>query len=363
VSAKADTATATETKTVGAHPRIVALVGLTAVLAGLFYSGRAVYYAFTDSWMAPITLSPDNDQVLQINVKLNEQQLQRDKLRTDIERIDADIVGVDAAVARIRTIQDMKKDTLRWTAFTNGAQSSAATARLHSLDEQRKLFESMLARQEEFARSAKRSADAGLLTKQELEREEQTLDQLRLGLSTTLRDTTEARAQNEHLLTAGSVLRNAMKSGPAQGAGPGVLPEIAAGEDHEVRMTLELIKLEAERRALVAQRAMSVEGMERMDEVFKQLKARPLYRAVAAKTDIAFIPYTQLETVEPGATLISCAWTLFRCHAVGRIAEILPGEVVAQDPWSNVSRGQYAILDLREHEAAKEKVLRARRVK
>ena len=364
MSAKVETTmndAAVADKPVGAKPRIMALLGLTAVLAGVGFAGRAVYYAFADAWMAPITLSPDNDQVLQINVKVAEQQMQREKLRTDIERIDADILGVDAAVKRIHTIQGVKHDTLKWSAFTTTAQSAAASARIKSLEDQRKLFESMLQRQEGIAHTAQANAAAGLLTKQELQREEQTLDQLRLGLSTTVRDTADARAMNEQLQTTNLVLRDAMKGSRA--SGQATLPEVAAGEDHEVRMELELIKLEAEKRALTTQRNLSVESMGRMDEIYRQLKARPIYRAIEAKTDIAFVPYTQLEGLEAGDTLIMCEWTLFRCHAVGRIAEILPGEVVAQDPWSNISRGQYAILDLREHEAAKEKVLRARHAK
>ena len=46
--------------------------------------------------------------------------------------------------------------------------------------------------------------------------------------------------------------------------------------------------------------------------------------------------------------------------SVGKIAELVPGEVVLPDPWGNLARGQYAVLDLREHESAKSKVLRVR---
>ena len=78
---------------------------------------------------------------------------------------------------------------------------------------------------------------------------------------------------------------------------------------------------------------------------------------------MAFVPYTQIQGVEAGSTLISCAWTLFRCRTVGRVAEVLPGEVITQDPWGTMARGQYAILELSDHAAAREKVLRARTVR
>jgi hypothetical protein len=141
------------------------------------------------------------------------------------------------------------------------------------------------------------------------------------------------------------------------------LPEITAGEERAATIELELIKLDATRRSLQTQRVMATESARHIDELFKQLRGRPVYRAAEAKTDVAFVPYPQLQGVESGSALVTCAWTLFRCRTVGRVAEVLPGEVTTQDPWGNVARGQYAILDLADHDAAKERVLRVRRTR
>jgi hypothetical protein len=54
-------------------------------------------------------------------------------------------------------------------------------------------------------------------------------------------------------------------------------------------------------------------------------------------------------------------WGVFACKPVGTITEIVPGEVILPDPWGNPARGQYAVLDLSNHDAAKSKVLRVRR--
>jgi hypothetical protein len=45
---------------------------------------------------------------------------------------------------------------------------------------------------------------------------------------------------------------------------------------------------------------------------------------------------------------------------VGHIAELLPGEAVVQDPWGSPARGQYAIMDLSDAQAAQSKTLRVR---
>lgn len=351
-----------ESKSVGVHPRVVAFLSLSALAAGVAFVGRGVYYAYVDSWVAPITLSADDDRVIETNAKLSEQQLAREKMRVDIERIEVDLGGVDASMTRLQGMRASGQDGLRWTAFTTSSQAEASRQRGKSLAEQQHLFETMITRQESITGTAKRNAEAGLVSHNDVDREEQALDQLRLGLSNNRREAMETRAQNAQLLATAGVLRSALQSGPH--ARPnGTLPEIAAGQDHVMGVEIELIKLEAVKRSLETQRAMSIDAMKRIDELFKQLKGRPVYRAAEAKTDVAFVPYTQIKGVEAGSTLISCAWTLFRCRTVGRVAEVLPGEVITQDPWGTMARGQYAILELSDHDAAREKVLRARTVR
>ena len=51
---------------------------------------------------------------------------------------------------------------------------------------------------------------------------------------------------------------------------------------------------------------------------------------------------------------------IFLCKPVGRVGEIVSGEVILPDPWGNQARGQYAVLDLLDHDAARAKTLRVR---
>ncbi len=360
MSSKVDVAVE-DAKPVGIHPRLVALVSLSALAASLVYVGRGVYQAYCDSWVAPTTLSADDDRVIETKAKLSEQQLMREKARVDIERIDIDIRAIDSSIARLSGVRDVGQQALRWTAFTTDAQATAARQRSDSLEEQRKLFESMIQRQAAIAKEARINAEAGLASKNDVEREEQTLDQLRVNLAENRRDAAETQMNKTQLGATANVLRDALQKKSAQKAGAnGTLPEIVERQDRVVALELELVKLESQKRSLETQRAMAVDNIARIDELFTQLKGRPVFRAAEAKTDLAFVPYTQLRGVEAGASLVTCEWALFRCRTVGRVAELLPGEVTAQDPWGTLARGQYAILDLSEHDAAREKVLRVR---
>lgn len=339
----------------GAKPRIAALTALATLALGTAFVARGVYFAATDAWMAPITLSPDSDAVLAITVKLTEQQVSREKMKADIERIDVDIKGVDEATAKLVAIQNNANAAIRWTVFTTSAQTANNAERMQALADQKRLLDTMFARQETVASIAKKNAEAGLVTKQDVEREQQLLDQLQLGKVQNMREMMDSRAQNAALFAVQSQLK---ETGPSKN---GLLPEIAAGQERDVHLGLELIKLQAEKRNLLSQRGIAIESMTRMDDMLKQLQSRPLYRAVQAQTDVAFVPYTQLGDMAVGAKLVSCKYVMFKCEVVGKVTEILPGEVAANDPWNQLARGQYAILQLNDRESAKEKVLRARK--
>ncbi|HSO40760.1 MAG TPA: hypothetical protein VLT33_49885 [Labilithrix sp.] len=347
-------------KRVGAHPRILAFLALSAVAAGITHLASDAYRALTDSWMAPITLSPDNDTVIQMNVKVNEQLVERAKLRSDVERVTQDLVGVDGALARLEALQQQGHEALRWAAQSTDQQLAASTASVRSLDSQHALLADMLKRQETLVEQTRRNSEAGLVAGQDYDRELQVLNQLRVGVEENERQALDLRSMGKQFGLAASALRNVTEGKAAGKAQVGMMPDVVAGQERDVHVELELVKLQAERRNLVAQKALAIEGLTRMDDVLKQLSGRPLYRAIQASTDVAFVPYTQLKGVESGVDLMACTWAIFACHKVGRVKEVLPGEVVAQDPWAEVSRGQYAILELDDHEAAKEKVLRAR---
>ena len=58
--------------------------------------------------------------------------------------------------------------------------------------------------------------------------------------------------------------------------------------------------------------------------------------------------------------MYECVWGMFSCTAVGRVTEVLPGEVIVPDPWGTLARGQYAVIELDDQHAAQSKTLRVR---
>jgi hypothetical protein len=83
---------------------------------------------------------------------------------------------------------------------------------------------------------------------------------------------------------------------------------------------------------------------------------------------LAFVPYTHVSQIKANATLYECrVFSMFACEPVGRVVELLPGEVelptaeVAQtEPTGSPARGQYAVMQLTDPRAAEAESLRVR---
>jgi hypothetical protein len=200
--------------------------------------------------------------------------------------------------------------------------------------------------------STRANADAGLVSRTEYEKEVQALRHIQLALF----DNEHARIQTDlGLQQVALTQRSIATNGSAM-----AMPEVILREEQMVRIELELVRIEAERRAKRTEKKVIQDKLARIDEIEGQLRARPIFRATEHSLDVAFVPYTQLDGVKDGAAVYDCVWGLVHCHAVGTVAELVPGEVVLPDPWGNQARGQYAVLDLHAHDSAKSKSLRIR---
>jgi hypothetical protein len=138
------------------------------------------------------------------------------------------------------------------------------------------------------------------------------------------------------------------------------VPEVTSHEEQLVRIEMEILRLEADKRTKSAQRNALADRIAKIDDLISQLKNKPFIRAAQGKVDMAFVPYSQLDGVEVGDEVYDCVWGLFMCDAAGAVTEILPGEVLLTDPWGSPARGQYVVLQLTDPDAARSKILRVR---
>lgn len=331
--------------------RLGAFVALSGVVAALAYAGYSVYACARDSFAVPTILSPTSDVVAATKLKLRELHVERVRAVAEIEGIDADLAGAEQAIGRLRELKRTSSDALHWTSKMTSQKATVSAVELEALESQKRVIVDMLAEQQALTDRAQQDVEAGIISRSEFARQQQALSQLQLALL----DNTRAMSKGQSALVESQLARQAL----AEQSAP-QMPELVTRQEQLIRVDLEIVRIDAERRAKVAQREALVERVAQVDEMVQQIEERPLFQALERDLELAFVPYTQLDGVAPGAPVYECLWGLFWCRAVGSVAQMVPGEIVQADPWGSQVRGEYVVLDLADHTAARAKTLRIR---
>jgi hypothetical protein len=299
----------------------------------------------------PTILSPSSEVVAATTVKLRELHVERVRALAEIEGIDADLAGAEQALGRLRELKRTSSDARHWTSKITSQKATVSAAELAALESQKSVLVGMLAEQEELSAMAQIDVEAAIISRSEFARQQQALSQVQLALL----DNTRAMSRGQSDLVESQLARQAI----AEQSAP-QMPELVTRQEQMIRVDLEIVRIDADRRAKVAQREALVERVAQVDEMVQQIEERPLFQAVERDLELAFVPYTQLPGVAPGAEVYQCVWGLFWCRAVGSVSQMVPGEAVQADPWGSQVRGEYVVLDLTDHDAARAKTLRIR---
>lgn len=346
---------AAETERVSSfRTRLFSLLALCGALGAIGYVASTVYHVATDGFVAPIILSPDSDMVIQSKLSMSQLLAEKMRIVSKKDAIEAELQGAEQALEQLKTLRNASAKALEWTTVVTATQAAAGAEDRRALVHQRMMLSQMVANEESFVAQMKKDMDAGLVAKADYAREVHSLNQMRVAALDNDRAHILARTQMSQV----RLTQQAM--GGAAGRARISTPEMLAQQDQMVRVQCEMIRIEAERRSKLAERRNLDEELAKLEELLGQLKARPVFRALEADTNVAFVPYTQIDGVTSGAEIYECLWGVFACKSVGHVAELLPGEAVVQDPWGSPARGQFAVLALDDVKAAQAKTLRVR---
>lgn len=341
----------TSPRLTGPRTRFFAFTALSSLVACVAYAGQQSYLAATDSFVAPIILSPDSDLVLSSKLRSSQLAAERALAASDLEALDETVAAGQQALVRLKGLLRTPSSANAWTSRTNDGKIAAGYEEQRLLTEQRVVLTEMAGKQAAIVDEAQANLGAGLISKLEVTKELKAQNDVALALLENDRTRLQTKLQLQQMVLTAKSLK---------GGDVPTMPEVIAREEQIVHLELEVLRLESELKSKRSERKLLAQKVAALDELDAQLKTRPLFRAAEKTMEVAFVPYTQLQGVEPGAAVYDCVWGVIHCRSVGVVTEVVPGEVVLPDPWGNQARGQYAVLDLREHESAKSKTLRIR---
>jgi hypothetical protein len=333
-------------------------LAVLAVIASLVRTG---YRTLTDAWIAPLRLSPDNEKVVALRVQQTKERVERSRLESELAGIEAELKSVDLGLQRLESLAAGHGRALAWTSNATNTETRALRDQAANLEGQRELLTGLLADQTRLLERTQADLATGLVTATDVQRESAALRQSEVALRSNELQLSRVRLSLSEAERLGQALASASATGDLHGRQRALMPpEVAKYDDDLIRIEIEISRLEAEKRAALARQRAAQASLESMDSLLRDLETRPLYRAMQEDTDLAFVPYEHLHRFSLYDSVYLCAWSIFRCNSVGTIAEIVPGEVITQDPWGALERGQYVVLSLRDRSALYARVLRVR---
>jgi hypothetical protein len=310
---------------------------VVVVLVG--YIATTAFYYFSDSWIAPVVVSPTDERVVALQAQLGEQQSARDRIADELQQaeraiaaqqtfqaefaraIRLDLEGRKLALGRIRALANAAGAT---RSAIRAETSAYATASRQRMDE-------------EFA--------AGLIDRGALLNGKYQLAQISSSnLSLAERQAefeTRAAELEAQTRSLNAVLANVEGTGGAA-------------------LSYEVLRIQRELQASRLELAKSIEARDtlrtalaRQDKLVQALRQSTYLRAAADGANVAFVPYGNLDNVGPGTEVFGCKIGMLVCSRVGVVREVLAGEVQFQHPHREQSlRGQMALLALDPERAA-----------
>lgn len=336
------------------HPaaRLVSVVALALVGLALFYAARAAYYLATDVQVAPLLLTPDSDAVTASHLSLTGLMNDQEATVARIEMLEQSLQAAHASIARLRELQERIENGVELADALASEDEHASRKDLKKLSEEKLVLDQAVTGQAKYIEIVRARVQAGIAHESDLIREEAELRHLRLLQLQREREQVATEHRSRELTLARAAQPEAAHRGT---------PEVARQQEQLLRLEVELLNLVADANGKQAELSAAHNQADRLQNLISHLKARPMYRAVAQRQALAFVPYTQAAGIGANAEVFECrTWSVFDCEQVGRIAEVLPGEVATVDPWGAPARGQYAVLDLKVPSAVNAKVLRVR---
>jgi hypothetical protein len=338
----------------------MATLALGAVVGCLGYACELARETLTDAWVAPLHLSPDNERVVDLRIRRTKERAERAQLVAEIAAMDEEVHGAELGLERLRHLSEAYSGALHWSTKAQWAEAHDLTEQVNRLESERNLLGDLLNEQQHSVERATANANAGLVQHLDLEREQATLRQIEVNRQACDLELTRVQGALRSAEARGASLSGAASPQGSMDRKGGSSPDVVRYYDDQVRIELELTRLEGERRAAMARKQAATTTLGEMDDMLHELESRPLYRAMSQDTDMAFAPYDQLSRVAKGDVVYACSMMVVNCRVAGTVADIVPGEVITQDPWGEMARGQYLVLAMTDRAALFQRILRVR---
>jgi hypothetical protein len=327
---------------------------LGAILLGLAsFIFTNVFYMVNCSWATPLMLSSTDPRVIELSAQLSATEAARDA-------VESQRLQLQSQLDDARRIQASEE---RFQASFQKAMDAEAQDRGSQLTELQHLLDDLTRTRTEVAET---SRDYTAISKEELEQESEAgligKDESARGgleLSQIAGQDVAIEAKQADVDARIAELRRAV--GSLRGSGAASY-EVLHMRHEYAQSVLASQKAAGEADALQNGLAMIQSTLAAYDAQIARLRRAPYVMAADKSVTTAFVPYDNAASAKVGDDVYSCAVGPLFCTKVGRVAEILDGEVIDKHPLHNREiRGVLVRLELTDGAAVQHAVLHLHR--
>jgi hypothetical protein len=312
------------------------------VLVLLAYIATTAFYFLNHSWLTPATISANDDKVIALQGQLAAQMNERAKLVGELDQADRTIAAEQAF--QIQYARAIKRDLDGRRMALGRAQRLARTAAA-TRDEIRATNGDYST---QTVAKMNNEYDAGLIDRQAMLQGKFQLAQIKSA------NLSLAERQAEFDQRASDLAAETQS-----------LDAILADKAQTSALSYDVLKIqrdyEASKLALakdIDDRERAKASVEREDKIIDGLKQSNYLRALADKATVALVPYSNLDKLSKGTPLYGCSLSMVWCHQVGKVIDVLPGEVLVKHPHRDaVLRGRMIEMQMSDNAAAQDEVL------
>ena len=312
---------------------------IVVVLVG--YIGQSIFYYLNKTWAAPVSISPTDEKVIAARTQLAAQQDLRERTAAELAQAELVISTHKAFQGEFsKAIKGDRADRVAALERLKSLANTAAAARteIHNATN-------------EFAQSSKEKMskewEAGLIDRTSMLNGKYQVAQIS-GANLSLQEKqAEYEARAAELESQARALE-----GMVSGKGGAALSYDVLKIKREYEQSrLDLAKAVGDKKVLTS-------SLARQDQTIADLQASAYLRAISEEATVALVPYENLERAKPGASVFACKASFVWCHEVGKVKEILRGEVSFKHPRRDAQmRGQMVEIQMTDKGASKEDIL------
>ncbi len=313
---------------------------IVVVLVG--YIGQSAFYFLNKTWVTPVVLSANDEKVVGLQSQLASQLNERARLVAELEEAERSIVaeqtfqiqfakaikrdaaGRREALGRVQQLASVAASTRNQIRNTNGDYSASTVNKMEG-DYKLGLInrDAMLSGKYQLAQIS--SANLSLAERQaEFDQRAAELAAQTQSLDVLLSDKSQTAALSYDVL------------------------KIARDYDTS---KLALARQMSNRERLRA-------SIQRQDQIVNGVYRSAYMKAIADNATVALVPYSNLKNIEKGTPLYACKFDMIWCHEVGKVLDILPGEVMVKQPnRDSMVRGRMIEMQMSDPDAAEAEVL------